>query len=277
MTTPFALPAASAGALARLGWTLADGWTLARREFAQLRRQPSELVTMLAVPAMLVLLFGYVFGGSIQVPGDGDYRSYLMPGMFAMVALLGVASSATMIATDIGAGVMDRFRSLPMARSAVPLGRAVADLLTGAAGIAVMAGLGLAVGWRPHGSVAATAAGFALVLLLRFATTWVGITIGLSVPPATAEAMVPVVFPVTMLSNSFVPTDGMPAWLRTVCDWNPVSSLVAACRDLFGNPGGGPHPALPEQHPVAVTLLWAGVLLAVFVPLATARYRASGR
>ncbi len=271
-SAPLAPPVRSRSRAARLGRALRDGWTLTRRELAQLRRRPGELVTMLLVPGVMVLLFGYVFGSAIEVPGGGDYREYLMPGMFAMISLFGVATSAALLSKDVDEGVMDRFRSLPMARSAVPLGRAVTDVLIGALSLAIMVGIGLLVGWRAHHSPAATLAGFGLVLLLRFAATWIGILIGLCVKPQTADNIVPVVFPLTMLSNSFVPTDGMPAWLRALCDANPVSALVAACRRLFGNPG-----VLEQQHPVAVTLVWAAALLVVFVPLATLRFRQTGR
>lgn len=277
MITALEIPAPPTGLLGRVGWTLRDGWTLTRRELSQLRRQPAQIAVALLFPGLMVLLFGYVFGSAISVPG-GNYREYLIPGMFAMTSLIGVMTSAALISKDIGEGVMDRFRSMPTARSAVPLGRVVADLLTSALGVAVMAGFGLLVGWHVRNGVGPALAAFGLILLLRFAATWVGVLIGLSVKPETADSLVPLIFPITMLSNSFVPTTGMPDWLRTVTEWNPVSSLVAACRQLFGNTGPvAADPSFPMAHPIAMTVGWSILLVVIFMPLAVWRYRAVGR
>lgn len=266
------------GILERIGWTVRDGWTLTRRELDQLRHSPGELVGAIVFPSILVILFGYVFGSAIAVPGGGNYREYLMPGLFAMTALMGLMVNALLVSKDIAEGVMDRFRSMPMARSAVPLGRAVTDLCTSTIGLVVMTMIGLVVGWRAHEGVLRTAAAFALLLLLRFTISWIGVFIGLSVTPETADAFVPVVFPLSMLSNSFVPTAGMPGWLQAIADWNPISSLVQACRELFGNPSALPaDPAFPLAHPILMTLGWSVLLLAVFVPLATWRFHASRR
>jgi ABC-2 type transport system permease protein len=200
-----------------------------------------------------------------------------MPGLFAMSAIAGVMASALLISKDVAEGVMDRFRSMPIARSAVPFGRTAADLLGAAIGVAIMALIALLVGWRAHNGLAATLAAFGLVLLLRYAVSWIGVWVGLSVSPQTADSLVPLVFPVTMISNSFVPTTGMPAWLRLIADWNPISALVAACRELFGNPTVlAAHASLPLRHPVATTIGWALLILAVFVPLSTRRHQASG-
>ena len=226
----------------------------------------------------MVLLFGYVFGSAITVPGGGGYREYLMPGLFAMSAIAGVMASALLISKDVAEGVMDRFRSMPIARSAVPFGRTAADLLGAAVGVAIMALIALLVGWRAHNGLAATLVAFGLVLLLRYAVSWIGVWVGLSVTPQTADSLVPLVFPVTMISNSFVPTTGMPAWLRLIADWNPISALVAACRELFGNPTVlAAHASLPLRHPVATTIGWALLILVIFVPLSTRRHQAAGR
>jgi ABC-2 type transport system permease protein len=269
------IPVSSRTYLDRLRWTLRDGWTVTRRAFGHLRHEPGQLVAAVTFPAAMVLLFGYVFGSAIGVPGGGNYREYLMPGLFAMTSILGLLPSALLVSKDVAEGVVDRFRSMPMARSAMPLGRTTADLVTGTVGTSVMVVIGLLVGWRARDGLAAAVAGFALVTLLRYALSWVGVYIGLSLRPETLDSFVPLVFPITMVSNSFVPTTGMPAWLRTIADWNPVSALVAACRDLFGNPGGAPpgHAAWPLQHPVAATIGWSLLLLAVFIPLATWRYQ----
>jgi ABC-2 type transport system permease protein len=259
---------------ARVAWALRDGLTIVRRNVLYLRHAPGLVILMVAAPIVLTLLFGYVFGSAIQLPGGGDYREYLVPGLFAMVAANGVIGAASVVATDAGRGVMDRFRSLPASRLAVPFGHAGADSLGGAIGFAGMALCGLAVGWRIRGGVLDAVAGFALLLLFRYAVSWVGVLLGLSVRNEEAAGQLSMlVMPIGMLANTFVPTDGMPAWLRVVADWNPVSAVAAASRDLFGNPTGTAHGAWPMEHPVLATLGWSALLLAVFVPLSVRRYR----
>ncbi len=258
----------------RLSWTLRDGWTLTRREFTQMRHAPGELIGAVIFPGLMVVLFGYVFGSAISVPGGGNYREYLMPGLFAMTALTGVMVCATMVSKDVEEGIIDRFKSMPMARSAVPFGRATTDLITSTIGVAVMVVIGLLVGWQPHLGLAKTLTAFGLIMLLRYAVAWLGVYIGLRVSAETADQLIPIVFPVSMISNSFVPTSGMPGWLQFLADWNPVSALVQACRDLFGNPGALPaHASFPLMHPVATTIAWSLVLLLIFAPLATRRYQ----
>lgn len=263
----------------RLRWALADGVTVMRRDLGHLRYQPSALVGALVFPAIMVVLFGYVFGSAIAVPGGGNYREYLIPGLFVMTSVTGVMATLTAVAADVSRGVMDRFRSMPMARLAVPFGQTGSDIVTGALALAIMAGMGLVVGWRAHHGVADTVAAFALLILFRYAVTWTGVFLGLLVKnEATVDNLVPLIFPVTMVSNSFVPTSGMPAWLRAISDWNPVSAAVAACRSLFGNPGvPAAGTAWPLQHPVIATLGWSALLLAVFAPLAAYRFRTMGR
>jgi ABC-2 type transport system permease protein len=272
------LPSPTRTFAGRLLWLLRDGWTITRREFGHIRHEPGELIGVVVFPGVMVLLFGYVFGSAIKVPGGGNYREYRLPGLFAMTAIAGVMVTALFISKDAAEGVMDRFRSMPMARSAVPFGRTAADLLSSTIGIAIMAGIGLIVGWSAHNGVASTLAAFGLILLLRYAVSWVGVYIGMSVTPQTADSLVPLVFPVTMISNSFVPTAGMPSWLRLIADWNPISGLVAACRDLFGNPAVVTAQAsFPLRHSVAMTICWSLLLLLIFVPLSTRRYQSTSR
>lgn len=273
---PPATPRTRAG---RLRWALADGRTVVRRNLAHLKSQPGELVAGLIFPAIMVLMFGYVFGSAIPVPGGGDYRDYLMPGLFAMTAFTGVLATATVVAMDAGRGVMDRFRSMPMARSAVAFGQTGADILIGALGMVIMVGCGLLVGWRAHRGLLPAVEAFALLVLIRYAISWAGVLLGLVLGEETLDKLLPLIFPITMVSNSFVPTAGMPAWLRAVADWNPVSAVVAACRELFGTPGAHPggHAPWPLQHPVAATLLWSALLLAVFVPASVHRFRTADR
>ncbi|WP_084265735.1 ABC transporter permease [Actinomadura macra] len=263
----------------RLRWTFADGSTLIGRELSRLRQEPGELVVALIFPAIMVVLFGYVFGSAIEVPGGGGYREYLMPGLFAMVTYTSVMSVTMRVATDASRGVMDRFRSMPMARSAVPFGQTGAEILNGVLGLLIMAAAGLLVGWRAHRGFVPTVEAFLLLALMRYALSWAGCYLGLMVKnEQTADQLVPLVFPVTMLSNSFVPTGGMPAVLRAAADWNPVSALTAASRELFGNPGAPTGDvAWAVAHPVTASLLWSGVLLAVFVPLSIRTYQYRGR
>jgi ABC-2 type transport system permease protein len=276
MTSAVTAPGSRA---ARLRWALTDGVTLIGREFGRLRQEPGELVAALVFPAIMVVLFGYVFGSAIAVPGGGNYREYLMPGLFAMVTFTSTMAVTLRVATDASRGVMDRFRSMPVARSAVPFGQTGADAVHGALGLVIMAAAGLAVGWRAHRGIAPTAEAFLLLALMRYALSWAGCYLGLVVRnEQVADQLVPLVFPVTMLSNSFVPTGGMPAALRVVAEWNPVSALTAACRDLFGNPGApAADAAWPLAHPVPATLGWSVLLLAVFVPLSVRTYRKRGR
>lgn len=276
LTAP-APPAAPADRAARIRWAVADGLTLIGRELSRIRQEPGELIAALIFPAVMVVLFGYVFGSAIAVPGD--YREYLMPGLFAMVTFTSTMAVTLRVATDASRGVMDRFRSMPMARSAVPFGQTGAEILHGVLGMLIMAAAGLLVGWRAHNGLWSTLEAFALLALMRYALSWAGCYLGLVVRnEQTADQLIPLVFPVTMLSNSFVPTGGMPAPLRIIAEWNPVSALTAACRDLFGNPGApAADTAWPLAHPVAATLGWSLVLLAVFAPLSVRTYRRRGR
>ncbi|GII94118.1 ABC transporter permease [Sinosporangium siamense] len=263
----------------RLRWTFLDGLTLIGRELGRLRQEPGQIIAALVFPVIMVVLFGYVFGSAIQVPGGGDYREYLMPGLFAMVTFTAMQGVMGRMAADASLGVMDRFRSMPMARLAVPFGQTGADSLIGVPLLAAMVATGLLVGWQPHLGLIPTAEAFGLILLMRYALGWVGVYLGLLVKDEQAATqLVPLFLPITMLSNAFVPTDGMPAWLRFVADWNPVSALTAATRELFGNPGApSGDVSWPLAHPVATVLLWSAALLVLFVPLSLRAYTRRGR
>jgi ABC-2 type transport system permease protein len=263
----------------RLRWTFTDGLTLVERQLGQLRQNPGELLASLIFPAVMVMLFGYVFGSAIQVPGGGNYRQYLMPGLFAMVTFSAVAGVMVRVAKDASRGVMDRFRSMPMARPAVPFGQTGADSVTGLLSLAIMVGAGLLVGWQPDRGLVPTAQAFVLMIALRYALSWVGVFAGLAVKDdQVADAMVPLFLPLTMVSNAFVPTSRMPSWLRFLANWNPVSSLTAASRELFGNPGApARNVAWPLAHPVTAVLLWSVALLVIFAPLSLRAYTRRGR
>ncbi len=260
----------------RTWWSVRNALVLARRGVARIVREPSQLLDVTVQPIIFVLLFVYVFGSAIHLPGGGNYHEYLIGGMFGM-ALTGTAQgTAVGVSTDMAAGLIDRFRSLPIARSAILTGRVLADLLTEVIAIVVLVITGLAVGWRIHNGVGDALAAFGLCLLIAFAMTWAGACAGMLVKnPEAAQAVGFIFFlPMVFISNTFVPTQGMPTWLRAVANLNPVSAVAAACRNLFGNPNPSAHiPAWPMQHPELATVLWSIGPIAVFAPLAVHLYR----
>ncbi|MEV6976416.1 ABC transporter permease [Kitasatospora sp. NPDC093806] len=279
---------ASPGRLARL---VADTWSSTLRVLLAYRHSPGLLAASLGVPVVMVVVFGYVFGSAITVPGDpggpgglggsgaqaSGYREFLMPGLFAMVAVNGIMPTMVGAARDVGRGITDRLRSMPVSRTGLLLGQTLADLLVSVVVLALLAGVGLAVGWRIRGGLADAAGAFGLLLLFRFAMTWVGLLLGLAVGKEEAAGQLAVaVFPLAMVTNAFVPTGGMPGWLRAVADWNPMSAVVQAGRDLFGNPSA-PGTAWPMQHAVPVTLLWCAALLLLCGPLAVRKFATHGR
>jgi ABC transporter DrrB family efflux protein len=277
MTTTTISPAPrQASRRSSLRWLIADVAVLARRVLARIAREPETLMDVTIQPVLFVLLFAYVFGGAIPLPGGGNYHEYLIGGMLAMGLAMTAPGTAVALVTDMSTGLIDRFRSLPMSRSAVLTGRTLADLVTQVIGTVVVAGVGLAIGWRIHSSVADAAAAFGLALLFGYAFTWVGASLGMVLrSPEAAQQMGFVLFlPLTFVSNAFVPTQGMPGWLQAIANWNPMSALAAASRELFGNPNPAASvQAWPMQHPELAVIGWSAVLLAVFAPLAVHLYR----
>lgn len=266
-----------AGDRGRAYWAVADCWNLVRRSLTHYQRQPAFILWTLGFPLVSVLLYGYVFGSAMKVPGGGDYREFLMPGMFTMTMAFGFMNTATAFATDAGKGVHDRFRSMPMAPSAVVTGRGVVDLITAGAELAILALTALLIGWRADGGPLASLAGFGLLLLLRFSLIWLGVWLGLVVPgPEQAGSLFAVAFPVTMISSVFVAPSLMPDWLGTVAAWNPVSATVTAIRELFGNPvaSGG---SWPEEHALLLSVAWPVAITLVCVPLAVRRFQRLSR
>ncbi|MFI5657199.1 ABC transporter permease [Streptomyces sp. NPDC051684] len=265
-----------------VGQSVRDSLVVARRNLIRMTRIPEMILFGIIQPVMFVVLFTYVFGGSMSVGGSTDpdvYKNFLMAGIFAQTVTFATAGSAAGIADDMHKGLVDRFRSLPMARGAVLTGRTLADLVQTAVTLAVLAAVALLVGWRT-GSPDPTNAGrvlggFGLLLLLGYAFTWIGAIIGLSVrtPEAATSGGIIWLFPVTFISNAFVDTGMMTPWLRHVADWNPFSATVQACRVLFGNPGVSQSSAWPMQHPVWASLIWSVVIIAVFRTLAVRKYR----
>ncbi|MGW2366604.1 ABC transporter permease [Streptomyces sp. NPDC001667] len=252
---------------------LSDSWSMLGRHLQRMRHAPGLFIITMTMPMTMLLFFGYVFGSAMVLDGGGNYRAYLVPGLFAATAVNGVLTSMLASAQDHQRGVMDRFRTLPMSRFAIPAGQTASDVAMAALGFVPLALCGLAVGWRVEGGPAAAVGAFSLLLLFRLVTAWVGHYIGLVVGSEEAAGQLDAsTFMLPLLSNAYVPTGGMPGWLRTVAEWNPISALVTAVRDLFGNSGPASHASWPVAHPLAASLGWAAVLLAVFVPLTVRRY-----
>jgi ABC transporter DrrB family efflux protein len=259
----------------RRGTFAGDVVVVARRGLLHMRREPEALADVTIQPVIFVVLFAYVFGGAINVPGGG-YREFLMGGIFAQTLVFGAFGVAMSLASDRRNGAIDRFRSLPMARGSVLAGHAGAHLVRGLIPIALMSISGLVVGWRIHTSVAEAIAGYALMVAFSFAIIWLGILLGsvLPTPEAVQGVGFAAIFPITFIASTFVPVETLPGVLRTVAEWNPVSSMAEALRKLFGNPGvkvDGDVP-WPLQHSVEYTLIWIVVLIVVCAPLAVIAY-----
>ncbi|NED01721.1 ABC transporter permease [Streptomyces sp. SID6648] len=258
------------GATSRLGWALADSWTMTRRELAHWARQPVAVLVNLVFPVMLLLMFTYLVGGGRGVPGDPT--EYLVPGMLALTMAFGLEATMLAVTQDLGKGVIDRFRSMPMVPGAVLVGRSAADMLQSFLSLAVMTGVGYAVGWRWHNGAAAALGAVGLLLLLRFAMLWVGIHLAMVAGrPEMVTAVQILVWPVGFLSNVFATPASMPGWLGAVVEWNPMSATATAVRDLFGNPGGATG-SWAAEHAGLLAVLWPVAIIAVFFPLAVRKF-----
>ena len=255
---------------------MGDGAVVAKRNLIKIKRVPELLVFTTLQPIMFILLFAYVFGSAIDT-GTVNYREFLIAGIFAQTVVFGATLTGVGLADDIQKGVIDRFRSLPMSRSAVLVGRTTSDVLNNVLVITVMSLTGLVVGWRIRTSLLEALAGFLLLLLFAYAISWVMAWVGLLVPSVEVvqSASFIVIFPLTFIANTFVPSGGLPGPLRVIAEWNPVSSVTQAARELFGNvAAGAPVPdAWSLQHPVVYTLLWVALILGVFIPLSLRQYR----
>ncbi|MEU1899892.1 ABC transporter permease [Nocardiopsis dassonvillei] len=262
---------------AALGWWLADSWTMTRRELARWARRPGQIAVGLAFPVMMLVMFALFLGGSMTVAGGGDYTEFVVPGMLVLTMAFGLESTMTAITRDLEKGVVDRFRSMPMAPSAVLVGRGVADMLESVLSLVIVLGAGLAIGWRWHGSWTAALGAVGLLLLLRFALLWCGIWLGLIVGrPELVMAVQILVWPLAFTSGAFASPESMPGWLGTVAEWNPMSASATAVRDLFGNPGAA-GTSWAAENALLLAVLWPLILLAVACPMAAARFRGLGR
>jgi len=270
MSTPTPMATAGSASWAR------DAATLTRRILLQWKQRPTSIALGLLFPVLIVLMFGYLFGGAMAIP-DGTYTDYLIPGMLAMTMLFGLESMALAVTTDTAKGITERIRAMPVNGIAVLTGRSWADLLNATAGLAVMAATGLAIGWRPQHGLVPTLAALGLLLWLRFAFTWVGIYLGLLLKtPESAVSVQVLVWPIGFLSSAFVSADTMPGWLGAIATWNPLSATASAIRHLFGNPTWTTH-TWAADHAIPLAVLWPAALTLIFLPLAYHQYRLLAR
>lgn len=254
--------------------TIRNGWVLTQREPAHWVRQPWTPVFGLLFTIMLLLMFAFIFGGSIQLPGGGDYIHFLLPGMMALTMMFGVESTTLAMATDSRKGITDRLRSMPIGDSSVALGRVGADMISSAVELVILVVGGLLLGWRITGSALSGLLAVALLLWLRFAVLWIGIFLALTIGRNEGATMMVqmLVWPIGFLSNVFVAPEFMPGWLGQAASWNPISATATAARELFGNPTGVPDGWLAE-HAVLAAVAWPLVIVAVFLPLSARAYR----
>ncbi len=259
--------------------TYADALVITWRNLKRIPRIPELAIFAILQSIMFVLLFAFVFGGAIPLPDGGSYREYLMPGIFAQTIVFAAATTAVGMRDDLNKGLLDRFRSLPMARSSVLIGRIVADVVYNAGILVVLMISGYVVGWRVNTGIPELAAGIGLLLLFALGMAAIGVWLGLVVPSVEVAQQVSftVLFPITFLSNVFVPPSTLPDFLQPIAEWNPVSTLTAATRELWGNPNPFVGTGLPAEEPVLVTVLWVIVILAVFLPAGVRRYQRLSR
>ncbi len=280
MSTATNIPSVAPAPIGSVRRALNDGLVVAWRNLKRIPRIPELAIFAIIQSIMFVLLFAFVFGGAIPLPGGENYNAYLMPGIFAQTIVFAAATTAIGMCDDINKGIIDRFRSLPMARSAVLTGRTSSDVVYNGGILIVLMLTGLLVGWTVNTGFIALLEGVALLLLFAFAMAWIGVWLGLSVPTVEVAQQVSftVIFPITFVSNVFVPIERLPTWLQPFAEWNPTSTLTASLRQIWGNPN--PYPAgssLASTEPVLVTLVWVVVILAVFGPLGVRRYRNMSR
>ena len=269
-------PAAASGGFASM---LRDGLIVMWRNLKRIPRIPELAIFAILQSIMFVVLFSVIFGGAIPIPGGGNYNEFLIPGIFAQTIVFACGTTAIGITDDSQKGIIDRFRSLPMARSAFLSGRSLADVIYNAGILVVLIVSGLFVGWTVRTGIGGFVAGVALLLLFAFAMSWLGIFLGLNVPTVEVanQVIFTVLFPITFVSNVFVPPQTLPDWIQPIAEWNPTSTLAGSLRMLWGNPNPYATGSFPSENPVLVTLVWIALFLVVFGPLAVRRYRSLNR
>ncbi len=256
-----------------------DTWVIARRGLVHMKRQPEALADATIQPIMFVLLFAYVFGGAISVPAGGNYREFLMGGIFAQTIVFTAFGVAMSLAHDRKNQAVDRFRALPIARGAVLGGHAVANLIKAVLPIVLMSLCGLAIGWRIRDGLVSALLGYLLLFAFAFAMIWVGVLLGsvVATPEGVQGVGFAVIFPITFMASTFVPTETMPGFLQTIAEWNPVTTLSNSARELFGNPSTAATPDDPWSiaHPIEYSIIWAVAIVLVCAPLAVRAYQRS--
>ncbi len=260
---------------------VSDVLVITKRQLMLLIRVPEVLIFSTIQPVMFVLLFRYVFGGSITSGQPGGYVQFLMPGIFVQTVAFTLAGTASGMAEDMTKGLIDRYRSLPIARSALVIGKTLGDSALNIVVLFVMGIAGYIVGWRPQTSFPKVLLTFTFLLAFGYALSWIGIFVGLTAKDARVVQNVSflVTFPLTFLSNAFAPTTGMPRALQYFAEWNPVSTMVAACRELFGmtNRFGVTAGSYPSEHPLTMSLIYMLLVMAVFIPLSVRTYSNSAK
>jgi ABC transporter DrrB family efflux protein len=251
---------------------LHDLIVLTRRNLVHIAREPMQLSDVTIQPILFTVLFTYVFGAGMSLPGGGSYKEFVLGGVLTLNLTTSTVGSAVGVSSDMQSGVIERFRTLPMSSSSVLVARTFSDLVSGALCALLVTATGFAVGWRPHEGVTGVVAAFAVAMLFSYAISWTSVCFGLSGsgPEAVQATAFIVLFPLSFISTAFVATQGMPQVLRVFAEWNPVSAVAAAVRELMGNPNpSAAVDAWPMQHPVAASLLWSLVIIAISVPTAT--------
>lgn len=260
----------------QLAFALADGAVVAKRNLIKIKRVPEILIWTTMSPIMFVVLFAYVFGSSIRLDGV-SYREFLIAGIFVQTVVFGSTFTGAGLAEDMTKGIIDRFRSLPMSRSALLIGRTGSDIAYNSISIAVMTITGLLVGWRIRTSFFDAAVGFLVLLLFAYAVSWIMAYVGLKVSSVEVvnNASFMFIFPMTFVSNAFVPDANLPGPLQTFAEWNPVSSVAQTAREAFGNTGNLTPEVWSLENPILYTFIWVGIILAIFVPLSIRQYNKS--
>lgn len=264
------------GALASLAAWAKDVMVMTRRNLFHILREPMQLSDVTVQPVLFTVLFVYVFGSAMALPGGANYKDFVLAGLLTMNLVTSSMGTGVGLATDLSTGMVERFRTLPMWRASVLVGRTVSDLLSAAVCSAVVAATGLVVGWRPGHDIWSVLGGFGVALLFSYALTWPTACVGLLAkePESAMSIGFIVIFPLAFISDALVPTLHMPSWLRVIADWNPVSSVTSSIRDLFGNPNVvPPNGSWPVEHPLGAALVWSVALIAVCAPLAAFLFR----